>query len=33
MITIADRTPGAYTFYCSAPGHEAAGMRGTLTVS
>jgi plastocyanin len=24
--------PGTYTFYCPVPGHEAAGMRGTLTV-
>lgn len=24
--------PGTYTFYCSLPGHEAAGMKGTLTV-
>jgi uncharacterized cupredoxin-like copper-binding protein len=24
---------GTYTFYCPVPGHEAAGMRGTLTVS
>lgn len=24
--------PGAYTFYCQAPGHRAAGMYGTLTV-
>jgi plastocyanin len=25
--------PGTYEFYCSVPGHEAAGMKGTLTVS
>lgn len=25
--------PGAYTYYCNVPGHEAAGMKGTLTVT
>jgi len=29
----ADLDPGTYTFYCSVPGHEAAGMKGTLTIS
>lgn len=24
---------GTYTFYCSLPGHEQAGMKGTLRVS
>jgi plastocyanin len=28
----ANLKPGTYTFYCSVPGHEAAGMKGTLTV-
>ncbi|MEA2143859.1 MAG: hypothetical protein QOI64_2289 [Solirubrobacteraceae bacterium] len=28
----ADLKPGAYEFYCSVTGHEAAGMKGTLTV-
>lgn len=24
--------PGTYTYYCEIPGHEAGGMKGTLTV-
>lgn len=25
--------PGKYTFYCPVPGHKAAGMKGTLTIT
>jgi uncharacterized cupredoxin-like copper-binding protein len=25
--------PGTYTFFCPIPGHEAGGMKGTLTVT
>jgi plastocyanin len=28
----ANLKPGTYTFYCAVPGHEQAGMKGTLTV-
>jgi plastocyanin len=29
----AELEPGEYEFYCSVPGHEDAGMKGTLTVT
>jgi nitrite reductase (NO-forming) len=25
--------PGKYEFYCTVPGHEAAGMKGTLAIT
>ena len=28
----ADLKAGTYTYFCEVPGHEAAGMKGTLTV-
>jgi plastocyanin len=28
-----DLKAGTYTYYCSVPGHRAAGMQGTLKVS
>ncbi|HSS62381.1 MAG TPA: plastocyanin/azurin family copper-binding protein [Candidatus Limnocylindrales bacterium] len=30
---VADIAAGTYTFYCSQPGHEASGMKGTLTIT
>ncbi len=29
----ADLKPGTYEYYCSVPGHEQQGMKGTLTVT
>jgi uncharacterized cupredoxin-like copper-binding protein len=31
-VTVSNLKPGTYEFYCSVPGHEAGGMKGTLTV-
>jgi plastocyanin len=28
----ANLKPGTYTYFCTVPGHEQAGMKGTLTV-
>ena len=32
VVAFAVLPPGKYTFYCSVFGHEAGGMKGTLTV-
>ena len=32
-FTFTPTAAGAYKFYCDTPGHEAAGMVGTLTVT
>jgi uncharacterized cupredoxin-like copper-binding protein len=32
-VVTATLKKGRYTFYCSVPGHEAAGMKGTLIVT
>ena len=32
-VTYKNLPPGVYTFYCTVPGHEAAGMKGKLIVT
>ena len=31
-VTFTPNGPGSFPFYCGSPGHEAAGMMGTLIV-
>jgi len=33
VFTVDSIAAGTYTIFCSQPGHEASGMKGTLTVS
>ena len=33
VVSFANLPPGRYTFFCSVFGHEAGGMKGTLTVA
>jgi len=33
VYTVDNIAAGTYTIYCSQPGHEASGMKGTLTVT
>ena len=32
-FTVSNLAAGSYTFYCTQPGHEASGMKGTLTAT
>ena len=33
VLTIDDLPAGTYTFFCDQPGHEQAGMKGTITAT
>ncbi|HEY2597913.1 MAG TPA: plastocyanin/azurin family copper-binding protein [Candidatus Dormibacteraeota bacterium] len=33
VFTVDNIAAGSYTIFCDQPGHEASGMKGTLTVS
>jgi plastocyanin len=33
VFTVDNIAAGSYTIYCDQPGHEASGMKGTLTVT
>ncbi len=33
VVTVTITQKGTYTFFCPVPGHEMAGMKGTLTIT
>jgi plastocyanin len=33
VFTVPSISAGTYTYFCDQPGHEASGMKGTLTVT
>jgi plastocyanin len=33
VFTVDTIAAGTYTFFCSQPGHESSGMKGTLTIT
>jgi plastocyanin len=33
VFTVDNLPAGTYTFFCDQPGHEASGMKGTLTAT
>jgi plastocyanin len=33
VFTVTNLAAGSYTFFCDQPGHEASGMKGTLTAT
>ena len=33
VFTVASIAPGTYTYFCDQQGHEASGMKGTLTIT
>ena len=33
VFTVDNIAAGTYTYFCDQPGHEASGMKGTLTIT
>ncbi len=33
VFTVSNLPAGSYTFFCDQPGHEASGMKGTMTAT